>query len=395
MRPRVGRAAADPGLGRADRPLAAPPPAVTTDRSNLTAALLAKLDAVAAQRADLARQLEDPAVLADHRRVRDLSIRKAALDPIADDYARYTRLRADAAEMRAAIDAGDDADLAALAREELPKIEAESAALLDRILASLVTADDRAVGSVMLELRAGAGGDEAGLWARDLFDMYQRFSAKRGWTFEPVEITEDAAAGGLKAIRAAVVNIRGEGVWSELSHEAGTHCVKRVPATETQGRVHTSTATVAVMPEPEEIELKIDPADVDEHITTARGPGGQNVNKVSTAVHLIHKPTGIEVRMQETKSQQQNREKAWRLLRARLYELELAKRRAAESAQRLAQIGSGDRSERIRTYRYKDNIAVDHRLERSFALPGVLAGDLDEVVRALGEREIENRLAAM
>lgn len=363
--------------------------------ATLNDALFAKLDAVAAQRAELARMLEDPAVLADHRAVRDLSIKKAALDPIADDYARFKKLRADAAEMRAAIDSRDDADLAALAQEELPTVEAEAAALIERILSSLVTADDRAVGSVMLELRAGAGGDEAGLWARDLFDMYQRFAARRGWGFEPLEITEDSATGGMKAIRAAVINIRGEGVWSELSSEAGTHCVKRVPATEAAGRVHTSTATVAVMPEPEEIDLKIDPAEVDEHVTTARGPGGQNVNKVSTAVHLIHKPTGIEVRMQETKSQQQNREKAWRLLRSRLYELELAKRRAAESAQRLAQIGSGDRSERIRTYRYKDNIAVDHRLEKSFALGDVLAGDLDDVVKALGELEIQKRLAAM
>ncbi|HVZ94441.1 MAG TPA: PCRF domain-containing protein [Phycisphaerales bacterium] len=363
--------------------------------AKLSGALVTKLDAVASERAELARRLEDPTVLADHRQVRDLSIRKSALDGVADDYERFKKLRADAEEMKAAIDAGDDPDLAALSHEELPKVEEEAAELIGRILSSLVTADDRAIGSVMLELRAGAGGDEAGLWARDLFDMYQRFAARRGWSFEPLEITEDSAVGGTKAIRSAVVNVRGEGVWSELSHEAGTHCVKRVPATETQGRVHTSTATAAVMPEPQEIELKIDPSEVDEHITTARGPGGQNVNKVSTAVHLIHKPTGIEVRMQETKSQTQNREKAWRLLRARLYELELTKRRAAESAARLAQIGSGERSERIRTYRYKDSIAVDHRLERSFPLSDVLAGDLDDIVKGLMEMEIERRLAAM
>ena len=161
--------------------------------------------------------------------------------------------------------------------------------------------------------------------------------------------------------------------------------------------MHTSTATVAVMPEPRPVELEINIADVVEHVTTARGPGGQNVNKVATAVHLIHKPTGIEVRMQETKSQSTNREKAWRLLRARLFELQLAKKREQESAARLAQIGSGERSERIRTYRYKDNIAVDHRVEQSFDLSGVLAGGkaMDQMVQALVQHETARRLAAM
>ncbi len=362
------------------------------DPPNLTTALLSKLERAAGERAELARLLEDPAVLADHRKVRDLSIRKAALDAVADDFDRLTRLRKEEADLRDVIASRTDPDLAALAKDDLPRVQAEAEAILSRALSNLVNTADRAVGSVMLEIRAGAGGDEAALWAGDLMAMYQKFAARRGWRFEPMEITSESSAGG---VRSAVISVAGESVWSDLAHEAGTHCVKRVPATEAQGRVHTSTATVAVMPEPKEIELRIDPADVTEHVTTAQGPGGQNVNKVATAVHLIHKPTGIEVRMQETKSQAQNREKAWRLLRARVYELELAKQRAAESAQRLAQIGTGERSERIRTYRYKENQAVDHRLDQSFSLQDLLAGDLDAPVGALRDRETARRLATL
>lgn len=359
---------------------------------NLNDALLTRLERLAEERADLARALEDPAVLSDHRKVRDLSIRKAALDPAADDYERYRRLTDEEADLRAVIEQKTDPDLAELAREDLPRVERETAEILERALSSLVNSTDRGVGSVMLEIRAGAGGDEATLWASDLMGMYQRYAARRAWKFEPIELASEASVGG---VRAAIINVAGEGVWSALSHEAGTHCVKRVPATEAQGRVHTSTATVAVMPEPKEIDLTIDPADVTEHVTTAQGPGGQNVNKVATAVHLIHKPTGIEVRMQETKSQTQNREKAWRLLRARLYELELAKQQAALSAQRLAQIGTGERSERIRTYRYKENQAVDHRLEESFGLQELLAGNLEDLTTALERLETARRLAAL
>ncbi len=364
---------------------------LTTD-PKVTETLLAKVEKMAAERARLAEQLNDPTVLADHKKVRDLSIRKSALDPIADDYDRYRVLHKETHDLKAVIAAGEDAELVEMAREELPRVEAEANAILERLLASLVNAADQSIGSVMLEIRAGVGGDEAALWAADLMAMYQKYAGARGWRFEPMEITTESGVGG---IRSAVVSVSGDGAWSERAHEAGTHCVKRVPATEAHGRVHTSTATVAAMPEPREIELVIDPEDVDEIVTTAQGPGGQNVNKVSTAVRLLHKPSGIEVRMQETKSQSQNREKAWRLLRARLYERELLRRRAEESAQRLAQIGSGDRSERIRTYRYKEGQAVDHRLERAFAFESVLAGDLAPIIKALQEQETVRRLAAM
>jgi peptide chain release factor 1 len=348
-----------------------------------------KLAAIAEERDALAAQLGDPAVLADHTRVRDLSIRKAALDPIADAYRRAATLRDEAAELRAAIDAGDDAELAEMARQELPRVEQQAASLIDDALEGLVNAEDRAVSSVVLEIRAGVGGDEAGIWANDLLTMYARFAQHMGWSIELIDADADESTGG---VRAAVLTVSGDAVFHHLSHEAGTHCVKRVPATETQGRIHTSTATVAVLPEPKAVEFALDPSEVEEHITTAQGPGGQNVNKVATAVHLIHTPTGVEVRMQETKSQRQNREKAWRVLAARLYERELESQRAEASAERNAQIGGAGRAERIRTYRFKDSIAVDHRLGESFNLTQTLAGDLGPVAERLQRRQTAERL---
>ena len=360
--------------------------------THLTDQILAKLEEICARRDDVAQQLEDPNVLADHRQVRDLSIRKAALDPLASGYERWKRLSQEAENLRQEIASGQDSELRELAQSELPELEHTAQHLINEMLERLVNTDDRQVASVMLEIRSASGGDEAALWARDLMEMYQKYASRRGWSFEPMDVRIEEAAGG---IRSAIITVAGDGVWAEFAHEAGIHCVKRVPATESQGRIHTSTATVAVMPEPREIELSIDPADVVEHITTAQGPGGQNVNKVATAVHLMHKPSGIEVRMQETKSQAQNREKAWRLLRARLFEQERAKQQQQESAQRLAQIGGGGRSERIRTYRFKDNIAVDHRLNESFALEKVLSGDLDELAKRLTERETARRLSKL
>lgn len=354
--------------------------------------LIAKLDAMAAQHDELDRQLVDPAVVVDHQRVRELSVKRAAIAELVARYRRYRSLRRQAENNAAIVREASDHELVEMAQAELPALERESAALLEQITSDLVTADDRSVGSVILEVRAGTGGDEAGLWAGDVFDMYKRYAARRGWDVSLM----DFSPGDHGGLRSVIANVQGEGVWQGLGYEGGVHCVKRVPATEAQGRIHTSTATVAVLPEPEKVQIDIIPeSDVKIDITTAQGPGGQNVNKVATAVNMVHIPTGIEVRMQESKSQHQNRAKAWQLMRTRVYDHYQRLKDAKRAAERSKMIGSGDRSDRIRTYRYKESVVVDHRLNESFSLQATMDGELDAIVRGLIEQDRAQRLAAL
>ncbi len=342
-----------------------------------------KLREIVQQHDELSAQLLDPEVLTDHRKVTALSIKKAAIVPLVEQFSGYESALSQEEECKEMIK-GDDKELASMAKEELPELDALLSTLTVQIQKQLVTADEQSVGSVIVEVRAGVGGDEASLWANDLEEMYRRFAQIRGWKIEDM--------GGSKS---HILSISGEGVWTNLGFESGTHQVKRVPETETQGRVHTSTATVAVLPEPEEVEVELDPNDVKESITTSQGPGGQNVNKVATAVHLIHEPTGIEVRMQDTKSQAQNREKAWQLLRARLFEAQKAKIDAERSEKRNSMIGSGSRAEKIRTYRYKDNLVVDHRISGNYNLLEIMSGELQQMTDQLIEAETARRLAEL
>ena len=326
----------------------------------------------------------------DYHQAADLGKEKADLEPFIEAIQHYRQSLKQLEEANALVDSGDEEmrDLAELEIESLTQTLAELENQLKRMLVPKDLRDDR---NVILEIRAGAGGDEAGLFAGDLFRMYSRYAERKGWKVEVLSMNE-TGVGGIKEISAM---IKGKGAFSRLKFESGVHRVQRVPETESQGRIHTSTATVAVLAEVDDVdEIDIPAGDIEMDVYKAGGPGGQSVQKNSTAIRLTHKPTGIVVQCQDERSQAQNRARAMSILKARLFEIEENKRLQEQAADRKSQVGSGDRSEKIRTYNFPQSRITDHRINfSSHQLVGVLDGDIDPFIEELATEDEANRLA--
>jgi len=349
-----------------------------------------RLASIEEEYAAVEARLGDPAVQADPQRLRTEGRRYKELTPIVDAYRRYVARAADlqAARELAAETTGEDRDAM---RAEVAAAEADLEQLTEELTLLLLPKDPNEGKDVIVEIRGAEGGEEANLFARDLFQMYQAHAARKGWKLEVLS-ADVSDLGGYNQI---TFSLRGDGVWGGMKYEGGPHRVQRVPVTESQGRVHTSSATVTVLPEADEIDVEIDPNDLVVDVYRSSGAGGQSVNTTDSAVRITHKPTGLVVTMQDERSQIQNRARAMQVLRSRLLQLEQERRSAERSASVRAQVGGGGRSEKIRTYNFKENRVSDHRIGLTlYRLDQILAGDLDEIVDALAADERTRQLAS-
>jgi peptide chain release factor 1 len=354
----------------------------------MTPQVIEKLRTVEARYEALTALISEAGIQADPPTYRAHSKELSELEELVDRYREYKRVQEGARDARELAAAGD-ADLAELAGEEMRALEARAGELEQEIQRLLVPRDPNDDRNVVLEIRAGTGGDEAALFASDLFRMYSRYAERRRWRLEVLS----SSATGVGGIKEVIATIEGKGAYRFMKHESGVHRVQRVPATEASGRIHTSTATVAVLPEAEDVEIQIDPKDLRVDTFCSSGPGGQSVNTTYSAVRITHLPTGLVVSQQDEKSQIKNRQKALKVLRYRLHEIEMRKQQDAIAKERRGQVGTGERSEKIRTYNFKENRITDHRINFTLhQLADVLDGDLEELIAQLEERALADKL---
>ncbi|WP_421659505.1 peptide chain release factor 1 [Leptothermofonsia sp. ETS-13] len=354
--------------------------------------MLDKLQSVEQTFNELTKRLADPDVAKDPSELQRVAKARSSLEDVVNTYEAWKVAQEELAGAKQIVkEANGDSELQEMAALEVEELQAKLEQLETRLKILLLPSDPNDDKNIMLEIRAGAGGDEASIWAGDLVRMYSKYAETQGWRVKLVS-ESPADMGGFKE---AILEIQGDRVYSKLKFEAGVHRVQRVPATEAQGRVHTSTATVAVMPEIDDVEVHIDPNEVEISTIRSGGAGGQNVNKVETAVDLLHKPTGIRIKCMEERSQLQNRERAMQILRAKLYEMKLQEQQNAVTSARRMQVGTGSRSEKIRTYNYKDNRVTDHRLGQNFSLTPILEGDLEDLIQTCISQDQQDQLEAM